>query len=75
MATILQRIIGRITETLTTQTNALSRQLRVSSFAWARRIRSSLMQPTKDWNRSDYAFYKNAYYLSLITINYYWRTI
>jgi hypothetical protein len=58
----LQRVVGRIQELLTTQTNALSRQLRVSSFAWARRLRSSLMQPTKDWNRSDYAFYKNAYY-------------
>ncbi len=59
---IVQRIIGRITELMTTQTNALSMQLRHTSMVWARRLRSSLMQPTKDWRRSDYRFYRDLYY-------------
>jgi hypothetical protein len=59
---IVQRIVGRIQELFTTQTNALSVQLRHTSMVWARRLRSSLMQPTKDWNRSDYAWWRNAYY-------------
>lgn len=58
----VQRIWGRITELLTTQTNILSVRLRHASLVWARRLRSTLMQPSKDWRRSDYAWYKNAYY-------------
>jgi hypothetical protein len=58
----IQRIIGRITEYLTTQSNAISRTLRVASTVWARRVRSALMQPTTDWGRPDYHFYKNLYY-------------
>lgn len=59
---IVQRIAGRLTELLTTQTNILSVRLRHASLVWARRLRSTLMQPSKDWRRSDYAWYKNAYY-------------
>lgn len=58
----LQRIWGRVTELFTTQTNALSMQLRHTSMVWARRLRSSLMQPSKDWNRSDYRYYRDLYY-------------
>ncbi len=56
------RLISRITEYLTTQTNAISRTLRVASVSWARRVRSALMQPTKDWGRPDYDFWKRAFY-------------
>ena len=56
------RLVNRITEYLTTQTNTISRHLRVSSVNWARRIRSSLMQPSKDWSRSDYQWWRNAFY-------------
>lgn len=62
MPNLVQRVIGRITELLTTQTNALSMQLRHTSVVWARRLRSALMQPTKEWNRSDYRWYRDAYY-------------
>jgi hypothetical protein len=62
MPNIIQRIVGRITETLTTQTNVLSTRLRHTSLVWARRLRSTLMQPTKDWHRSDYRFYRDLYY-------------
>lgn len=58
----IQRFIGRVREYLTTQTNAISRTLRVASVSWARRVRSALMQPTKDWGRPDYDFWKRAYY-------------
>lgn len=62
MANPVQRIWGRITELLTTQTNILSVRLRHASLVWARRLRSTLMQPSKDWARSDYRWYRDLYY-------------
>ena len=58
----IQRFIGRITEYLTTSTNAVSRTLRVASVSWARRVRSALMQPSKDWGRPNYEWWIRAYY-------------
>lgn len=58
----IQRFVNRITEYLTTSTNAISRTLRVASVSWARRVRSALMQPTKDWGRPDYEWWRRAYY-------------
>lgn len=62
MANPVQRIWGRIQELLTTQTNILSVRLRHASLVWARRLRSTLMQPSKDWARSDYRWYRDLYY-------------
>lgn len=62
MPNLVQRFIGRIQEILTTQTNALSVRLRHNSLIWSRRLRSALMQPTKEWARSDYKWYRDAYY-------------
>jgi hypothetical protein len=56
------RIVGRIQEFLTTQSKALSGHTRVATTAWARRTRSALMQPTKDWGRPNYAFWQQVYY-------------
>lgn len=58
----IQRFVGRVVEYLTTTTNAISRTLRVASVTWARRVRSALMQPTKDWGRPDYDWWRRAYY-------------
>lgn len=58
----IQRLIGRVTEYLTTTSNAISRTLRVAATTWARRVRSALMQPTKDWGRPDYDWWRRAYY-------------
>ena len=58
----IQRFVGRIREYLTTSTNAIGRTLRVASVSWARRVRSALMQPTKDWGRSNYDWWRRAYY-------------
>lgn len=58
----LRRFIGRIIEFFTTGSNLLSTQLRTSSAVWARRVRSALMQPTQDWGRPDYDWYRRAYY-------------
>jgi hypothetical protein len=58
----LRRLFGRLTEMFTTGTNAISHQLRIASSTWARRVRSALMQPTKDWARPDYDWWQRAYY-------------
>ena len=58
----IQRFVGRVVEYLTTSTNAISRTLRVASVTWARRVRSALMQPTKDWGRPDYDWWRRAFY-------------
>lgn len=57
----IQRLWGRITEYLTTQTNVMSRTLRIATATWSRRVRSALMQPTKDWSRPDYDWWQRAY--------------
>lgn len=57
-----QRLIGRVTEYLTTQSNVISRTLRVASVTWARRVRSALMQPSKDWARPNYDWWQRAFY-------------
>lgn len=58
----VQRIFGRIREMLTTSSNAISHTLRVASVTWARRVRSALMQPTKDLGRPDYDWWRRAFY-------------
>jgi len=58
----IRRFFGRILEYLTTRTNAMTHTLRIASTTWARRVRSALMQPTKDWGRPDYQFWRDAYY-------------
>lgn len=58
----VQRIIGKITELLTTQTNVMATQLRITGAAWSRRVRSALMQPSNDWSRPDYDFWRKAYH-------------
>lgn len=54
----MQRFAGRIRELLTTSAGAMSRQVRVVT----KRIRSLWRQPTHDWGRSDYAWWRKAYY-------------
>lgn len=58
MPNAMQRIMGRIREMLTTSSNVMSRQVRVAT----RRIRSLWRQPTHDWSRADYRFWRDAYY-------------
>lgn len=55
---ILQRITGRITEFFSTASNEIISRARVIT----RRFRSTFRQPSNDWGRSDYAFWRRAYY-------------
>jgi hypothetical protein len=55
---ILTRIFGRIREFWTTQSDVLSQTVRVVT----RRYRSISYAPTHDWARSDYAFWRRAYF-------------
>lgn len=58
MRQFVGRVWGRITEFLTAGSNVMSRQLRVTR----RRIRTLFRQPTHDWGRSDYDWWRRAYY-------------
>lgn len=62
ISSTITRVFGRITEFFTTQTNAMSYQLRSAGAVWSRRIRSALKQPSKDWGRANYQYWRNAYY-------------
>lgn len=55
---IVQRIRQRITELFTTASNVVSRQVRTVTTRW----RSAFRQPTNDWGRSDYLFWRKAFY-------------
>lgn len=59
---IVRRVFGRITELLTTQSNVMATQLRITGATWARRVRSALMQPSNDWSRPDYDYWRKAYH-------------
>lgn len=54
----LTRLWGRITEYLTTQADTLSSRVRIVT----RRFRSTFRTPSHDWGRSDYSFWRKAYY-------------
>lgn len=54
---MIRRIFGRITEFLSTASNALTRRVRVTS----RKVRRSLWRATHDWSRPDYEFWRKAY--------------
>lgn len=56
---MIKRIIGRVLEFLTTSSNVLTRVVRT---AFTPRLRSSWWKPTNDWGRSDYEFWRAAYY-------------
>lgn len=56
---MIRNFIGRIREYLTTGSNALSRQVRVS---WSRFSRSWWRPVQHDWSRPDYDFWRKAYY-------------
>lgn len=55
---LLARVLGRITEFFTTQTDMLSRTVRVTT----RRMRSAFREPSHDWSRPDYAYWRRAYW-------------
>lgn len=54
----IQRIVGRLTELLTTSTNVLSQQIRIVT----RRFRSSFHNPTHSFARPNYDWWRRAYY-------------
>lgn len=54
---MIRRIFGRITEFLSTASNALTRRVRTVS----RKVRRSLWRATHDWSRPDYEFWRKAY--------------
>lgn len=56
--TLLQRIVGRISEFFTTASEAVYNRVRV----YTRRWRSSYSLPTNDWSRADYDYWERAYY-------------
>lgn len=56
---MIKRIIGRIREFLTTSGNTMSRVVRT---AFMPRLRSSWWLPSNDWGRSDYDYWRRAYY-------------
>jgi hypothetical protein len=56
---VIKRFWGRITELFTTASNAVSRTMRSTLLTT---IRRSSFMPTNDWSRSDYAFWRDAYY-------------
>lgn len=58
MANQLQRITGRIREFFSTASNEIITRVR----SYTRRWRSSFRQPTNDWGRPDYLFWRRAYY-------------
>lgn len=55
---IVQRIIGRITEYFSLASNDIVSRVRSITRRW----RSSYRNPTHDWARSDYAYYRRLYY-------------
>ncbi len=56
--TPIQRIFGRIREFFSTSSNEVIMRVR----SYTRRWRSSFRQPTNDWGRPDYLFWRRAYY-------------
>lgn len=58
MPNTLHRILGRIQEFLTTASAVTSRQVRT----FTRRISAVRRQPTHDWGRSNYDFWRRAYF-------------
>lgn len=54
----IQRIAGRITEFFSLFSDVVTSTVRV----YTRRWRSSFRQPTNDWGRSDYEFWKRVYH-------------
>lgn len=58
MTNQVQRITGRIREFFSTASNELITRVR----SYTRRWRSSFRQPTNDWGRPDYLFWRRAYY-------------
>lgn len=56
---MIKRIIGRIREFLSVSSNVMTRVVRS---AFTPRLRSSWWKPTNDWGRSDYEFWRSAYY-------------
>jgi hypothetical protein len=56
---VIRNFIGRIREYLTTGSNSLTRQVRVS---WSRFSRSWWHKGQHDWSRPDYDFWRKAYY-------------
>lgn len=58
MANPLQRIWGRLTEFFTTASDSVITRVRV----YTRRFRTTFRQPSNDWGRSDYDFYRRLYF-------------
>jgi hypothetical protein len=56
---VIKQIIGRIREFFTVNSNVVSRIVRT---AFQPRLRSSWWQPSNDWSRSDYDYWRRAYY-------------
>lgn len=56
--TLLQRIWGRFTEFFTTSTTDVITRVRSITRRW----RSSYTQPSNDWSRADYEYWRRAYY-------------
>lgn len=54
----IQRVVGRITEFFSTASNEVITRVRSITRRW----RSSYRQPSNDWARSDYDYYKRLYY-------------
>jgi hypothetical protein len=56
---MIRRILGRIREFLTTSSNVVSRVVRNT---FTPRLRSSWWLPSNDWSRSDYDYWRKAFY-------------